>query len=328
MKTFKWGIIGPGRIAQKFADCVKGLPDAEVYAVASRSSLDLEALANRFAAKVAFNNYEALVQDPAVDAVYIATPHRFHKENALLCLTHAKPVMVEKAFAVNTREAESMTAAAKENNVFLMEAMWTRFLPIHRQVQRWIDDEKIGEVKYVALSLGFIARRDLEDRLLNPALAGGCVLDLGVYAVAVAQAIFKDSPKAISAQGFIGETGVDEAINVGLDQGDGKFSQFFCSFLVKPSNRLEIFGTKGKITIHPLFNSSNTAILTVNEKDKQVYLPHQINGFEYQIEEAQRCIRAGKLESPLMPWKDSLENMRVMDEIRRQIGVSYSFEKE
>ena len=175
-------------------------------------------------------------------------------------------------------------------------------------------------------SLGFIARHDLEDRLLNSALAGGTVLDLSVYAMAVSQLVFRRYPKSIKAHGFVGETGVDEAISVSLDYGSGSFSQFACTFLARPSMQVDIFGSKGKVTIHPDYYSSEQATLTVNEREKTVQLPHRINGFEYQIEEAQRCIRAGKQESPLMPLADTIDNLRVLDEIRSQVGVNYSFE--
>lgn len=326
MKPFRWGIIGPGRIAQKFADCIQALPNSTIYAIASRGAGDIHHLTHNMHAETGYRSYDELVSDANVDAVYIATPHRFHYDNAMLCISHGKPALVEKAFTVNAREAENLAAAAKDKGVFLMEAMWTRFLPVYRQVQRWLDSGKIGDIRLVTSSLGFLARRDLADRLLNPALAGGTVLDLGVYAMAVSQLVFRRYPNSIKAHGFLGETGVDEAISASLDYGNGSFSQFTCTFLARPSMQVDIFGSKGKITIHPIYNSSEQATLTINKREKTVQLPHRINGFEYQIEEAQRCIRAGKLESPTMPLKDTIDNLRVLDEIRNQVGVSYIFE--
>jgi len=326
MRSFRWGIIGPGRIARKFADCIQSLPNSKVQAVASRSAKDLKQLVSEMHAETGYQSYEELVQDKNIDAVYIATPHRFHYENAMLCLKYGKPALVEKAFTVNATEAESLSLKARKMGVFLMEAMWTRFLPVYRQVERWLKSGKIGEVQFVTSSLGFVARRDLGDRLLNPALAGGTVLDLGVYAMAVSQFIFSKAPVSIKAQGYIGETGVDEAISTSLDYGGGRFSQFVCTFLTRPSMKVEIFGTKGEITILPAYNSTERASLMVNKSEKFLHLPHRINGFEFQIEEAQRCIKAGKLESPLMPLSDSIDNLRVLDEVRKQIGVSFSFE--
>lgn len=326
MKPFRWGIIGPGRIARKFADCVQALPNSKIHAIASRSTGNLQRLMRKLHAETGYRSYEALAQDDNVDAVYIATPHRFHYENAMLCLKYGKPLLIEKAFTVNAREAENLIDTAKVKGVFLMEAMWTRFLPVYRQVQRWLESGKIGDVRLAVSSLGFIARRDLEDRLLNPALAGGTVLDLAVYAIAVSQLVFQKPPVSIKAQGYLGETGIDEAISASLDYGSGSYSPFTCTFLTRPSTQVEIFGTRGKITIHPVYNASEQVTLTVKGREKTVHLPHRINGFEYQIEEAQRCIRSGEQESQLMPLSDTIENLRVLDEIRNQVGVSYPFE--
>jgi predicted dehydrogenase len=326
MKSFRWGIIGPGRIAQKFADCVQALPNSKVQAIASRSSSNVQQLVLKMHAEAGYRSYEELAQDPKVDAIYVATPLRFHYENAMLCLKYGKPTLIEKAFTVNAREAESLSIEAKKRGVFLMEAMWTRFLPVYRQVERWLKSGKIGEVMLAASSLGFIARRDLDDRLLNPALAGGAVLDLGVYAMAVSQFIFNKPPVSIKALGFIGETGVDEAIITSLNYGEGRYSQFACTFLARPSMKVEIFGTKGEIVILPVYNSTERALLKVNGREKNVHFPHRVNGFEYQIEEAQRCIKSGKLESSLMPISDTIDNLRVLDEVRKQIGMIYPFE--
>jgi dihydrodiol dehydrogenase / D-xylose 1-dehydrogenase (NADP) len=326
MKQFNWGIIGPGRIAQKFADCVYALPGSNIYAIASRSTVDIRNLTQMMHAEKGYTTYEDLVQDANVDAIYIATPHRFHYENAMLCLKSNKPALVEKAFTVNAHEAEKLTLFAKERRIFLMEAMWTCFLPVYRQVQKWLDSDKIGDIQLMISSLGFLARRDVEDRLLNPGLAGGTVLDLGVYAMAVTRLVFQKNPLSVKALGFVGETGVEEAISVSLDYGNGSLSQFTCTFLVSPSNQVDIFGSKGKISIHPVYNSAERATLMVYGREKQVHLPHSINGFEYQIIEAQRCIREGKIDSPLMPLEKTIDNLRILDEIRNQIGVSYPFE--
>jgi predicted dehydrogenase len=326
MRSFRWGIIGPGRIARKFADCIQSLPNSTVQAIASRSAKDIKQLTSEFHAEAGYQCYEELVLDKNIDAVYIATPHRFHYENAMLCLNHGKPALVEKAFTVNALEAESLAVEARKKGVFLMEAMWTRFLPVYGRVDQWLKSGKIGEVQLATSSLGFIARRDPGDRLLNPALAGGAVLDLGVYATAVSQFIFSKTPVSIKAQGYIGKTGVDEAISASLDYGGGRYSQFACTFLARPSMKVEIIGTKGEITILPVFNSAERASLIINKREKIVQLPHRINGFEYQIEEAQNCVKSGKLESSLMPLSASIDNLRVLDEIRKQIGVKYSFE--
>lgn len=323
---FNWGIIGPGRIAQKFTDAVDKMQGSKVAAIASQSSSDLENLRKKMHSKCVYSSYEELVQDQEIDAVYIATPHRFHYENAMLCLGYSKPVLVEKAFTVNSREAELLVSTARQKKAFLMEAMWTRFLPAILKVGEWIKKGKIGEVCLVSSTLGFSAKRDKQDRLLNIELAGGSLLDLGIYNIAISQFIFRKPPVSFSVQGYIGETGVDESVSAVLDYGNGALSQFACTFLTRPLCQVEIYGTKGYILIHPVFNSTEKTTLVTKNKTLPYNHPHRINGFEFQIEEAQCCIRNGCLESPLMTHADSLENMRLVDEIRNRIGMKYPFE--
>lgn len=323
---FKWGIIGPGRIAKKFADCVKGIPDACVQALASRSIQDLDYIKKEMYAHHAFSSYEEMLEKEELDGVYVATPHRFHFENTKLCLQNGLPVLVEKAFTTNFPEAEILIKQAKEKNLFLMEAMWTRFLPVFRQVRQILDEGKIGEVKSVVSTMGFRAKRENDDRFLNPMLAGGTILDLGVYNIAASQLIFQKPPISFSAEGFIGKTGVDEAVSVSMHYGNGTLSQFTCTFLAEPSVQIEIFGTEGKIFIHPLFYQSEKFTLIADETSREVEKPFDINGFEYEVREAQRCIRAGEIESPLMPHADTLDNMRLMDAIREHIGMKYPYE--
>ena len=198
-EKFKWGIIGPGRIAQKFADTVQKIPDGKIHAIASRSSENLEKLKRDMHAETAYQSYQELVKDAEVDAIYIATPHRFHYENALLCLENGKPALVEKAFTTNSREAEQLIKTAKNNNLLLMEAMWTRYMPILQDVKQWIEKGKIGQVQLVLSTLGFKAKRDPQDRLLNLNLAGGTILDLGVYTLGISQFFFPDYPQSVQS---------------------------------------------------------------------------------------------------------------------------------
>lgn len=326
MKSFKWGIIGPGRIAKMFSESVSALPDAEVYAIASRSAKDPESLRKEHGAQKIYSSYEALADNPDLDAIYIATPHRFHYENALLCLERNKPVLVEKAFTVNAFEAEKLVSTAREKGLFIMEAMWSRFLPVFRQAARWLEEGKIGDVNLVASTLGFYAARDYQDRLLNLDLAGGTLLDLAVYNLGVSQMVFPGQPKRLLTQGFLGETGVDEAVTVSMDYGNGRFSQFACSFISHVLSQVEISGTKGRIVIYPKFYNSTKATLTIEEKDTSVELPLRVNGFEYEIEEAQRCVWAGLVESSIMPHQHTLDTMYMIDSIRREIGLEYWFE--
>jgi len=326
MTDFNWGILGPGRIAKKFANCVNQVEGATIHAIASQSSKDLKGLKRELKARIAYHSYEELVQDKEVQAIYIATPHRFHFENALLCLTHNKPVLIEKPITVNRVEMQRLLEISTEKNIFMMEAMWTRFLPVTLQIKKWINAGEIGSLIVAASAFGFKAPRNLEDRWLNQQLAGGAVLDLAVYNVAATQMVFGALPRNIIAEGFIGPTGVDEMVNAKLEYADGGTGLFISTLLARPNTSFQIWGTKGNIITEAPFNSAQKVYLFNKSGETIFEKSHQINGFEYQILETQRCIEAGMIESPLMPRKDSLDNLQVMDEIRSQIGLRYPFE--
>jgi predicted dehydrogenase len=326
MADFKWGILGPGRIARKFVECIHQLKGSKLHAVASQSSKDLRGLQENLHAEKAYSSYEELAQDPDIQAVYIATPHRFHYANASLCLMSGKPVLVEKPVTVNRSEFQRVVDLSEEKNIFVMEAMWTRFLPVFRKIKTWLDAGEIGDPELVISAFGFKAPRNLEDRWLNPQLAGGAVLDLSVYNVAATQMVFGRIPKSITAEAVIGPTGVHEMINAKLEYEDRRSARFMSTLLARPFASLQIWGSNGNILTETPFNSSEKVTM-FNKSGETIFEEnHKINGFEYQIMEAQRCIEAGLIESPLMTHKDSLDDLHIMDEIRRQIGLHYSFE--
>jgi predicted dehydrogenase len=323
---FKWGIIGPGRIAHKFAEAVHKLDNSAVYAIASRSTKQPEELKRSFAADFCYDDYAALAEDKQVDAVYVATPHRFHYENVKICLEAGKAVLCEKSFTVNAAQAQELFTLSRQKNIFLMEALWTRFLPIYVPVLQWIDEGEIGDVRHVYSTLGFVAERNTADRLLNIDLAGGTVLDLGVYTNAITQWVFRKNPEAIHAFGHIGETGVDETINVSYRYPGGATAQFACTFEFAPRNQLVIHGSDGRIIVETSFVNGTEATLEKGKMNKKTKKPIKINGFEYQIIAAMDAIREGRLDCPQMPQADTLANMQTLDEIRKQIGMRYPFE--
>ena len=324
--VFNWGIIGPGRIAHKFAEAVNKMDDASIYAIASRSTKDPEELKQSFSAEKCYDAYEALVADPQVDAIYVATPHRFHHQNAKLCLEAGKPVLCEKSFTMNAREAEELFNLSQSRGVFLMEALWTRFLPIYGHIRKWLDAGKIGDITLVTSTLGFVADRNLKDRLLNIELAGGAVLDLAVYTSALSQWVYQMSPQKITAAGYLGETGVDETVSAIYTYGNGAAAQFTCTFLSDSFNQLTISGTKGSIVVHPNFFDATKATLIAGKTEETVEKTYITNGFEYQTIAAMQAIQKGSLDCPQMTQANTLENMRYLDEIRRQIGLRYPFE--
>jgi predicted dehydrogenase len=323
---FRWGIIGPGRIAHKFADALPVVSDGLLHAVASRNIKRAEAFAKKHNAPKSYGSYDEIVLDPDVDAVYIATPHPVHYENSKLCLLAGKPVLCEKPLTVNAAEAEQLIDVARLNEVFLMEALWSRYLPVQLQVRSWLDEERIGEVKLITSTFGISVSPNPEDRMFNPELAGGALLDLGVYNIAISQWVMGVDPISFAAQGYLGETNVDYLTTVNLLYEGGAASQFTCSMIVSNTNDMFIYGTEGHIRVHPSFWNTTRATLVTKDDELTVNLPFAKNGFEYQIKEAMNCIRNGLLESTGMPHAQTLANMQLMDNIRAEIGLRYPFE--
>jgi predicted dehydrogenase len=331
-QRFKWGIIGPGRIAHQFAEGLKVIEDAALYAVASTTPGKAQDFAAQYrgaphdGAKT-YASYEALVNDPQVDAIYIATPHRFHIDNALLCLKAGKPVLCEKPLTVNAAETQQLIETARARKVFLMEALWTRYLPIYQPIREWLEAKAIGDLRLLVSNFGFNIPKGPEDRWLNPELAGGTLLDMGVYPIAVSQWIMGQNPKSFSAQAYLGSTGVDELTAAVLKYENGVISQFNSNFITDGVNDFMIYGSTGHIRIHGNYWGATEATLVTADQTVTVSQPFRGGGFEYQTEEAMRCIRAGLLESPGMSHADTLANMQLMDSIRTQIGLKYPFEK-
>jgi predicted dehydrogenase len=326
-KKFKWGVLGPGRIAHEFARGLRVIEDASLYAVASTTPNKAEQFAGRYGGAKIYNSYEALVNDPDVDAVYIATPHRYHFDNAMLALNAGKPVLCEKPLNVNAKETEELIKISKEKKVFLMEALWTRYLPIYCVIRKWLDDKVIGELSLLAGTFGAMAPKEKDDRWQNPELAGGALLDMGIYPIAISQWVMKSNPKSFFAMSHFSDTGVDDLTTFLLKYEDDVVSQSHSSFMSNHVNDFWIYGSKGKIRIHPNFWGSTKATLFTDGQELTIEKPLRAGGFEYQTEEAMRCIRAGLLESPNMTHADTLANMELLDNIRAQIGLKYPFEK-
>ena len=263
--VFRWGIIGPGSIAHKFATGLRALDDAQLVAVGSRSQDRADAFADAYDAPNRHASYEALVEDSEVDAVYVATPHPFHKENSILCLKAGKPVLCEKPFTINQHEAREVIEVACSEGVFLMEAMWTRFLPITKQVKAWVTDGAIGEVRMLYADFGFRARLNPEGRLFDLALGGGGLLDIGIYPISYASMIFDTQPATISSQAHIGETGVDEQAAMVFGYEEGQLALISCGVRIKTPHEAKILGTDGMITV-PQFWDGRTAILSARRQ--------------------------------------------------------------
>jgi predicted dehydrogenase len=324
---FRWGIIGPGRIAQAFARAIAVVADATIHAVASRDHARAQEFAQAYAVPTTYASYADLIADPAIDAIYIAIPHRFHVEQALRCLEAGKAVLCEKPLTVNAREASLLIETARAKRVFLLEAVWTRYLPIFQHVRRWLDAGSVGEIRLLSSTFGFSAARDPQDRLWNHDLAGGALLDLGIYNLTLSQWVMGAEPLAFSAQAILGATEVDELTAVNLQYANGGVSQWTCTLLADTSNSFHIYGSAGHIQVHTPFWGATRATLATAGQELTVSEPFRASGFEYQIEDAMRCIRAGLIESPTMPHAQTLATMTLMDQIRARVGLRYRFEE-
>ena len=325
-KIIKWGILGTGAIASAFARDLVFAKNTEKTAVGSRTKESADKFAAEHGVSTAYGSYEELVEDPNVDAIYVATPHPFHKENVLSCLRAGKAVLCEKPFTINSGELEEIIRFARDRKLFLMEAMWTRFLPPIVKVREWIDSGKIGEVLLVKADFGFRAPWNPEGRLLNPALGGGALLDVGIYPVTFASMIFGTNPEKILSTAHIGETGVDEQFSILMSYPSGKTATLNGALRVGLTNEAYIHGTEGSIRI-PSFHSAKSATLYQDGVELETFNDdRQFAGYAFEIEEVGKCLSQGLLESSVVPLDESLKIMNLMDEIRGQWGLIYPFE--
>ncbi|WP_117148979.1 Gfo/Idh/MocA family protein [Paraliobacillus zengyii] len=322
----KWGILATGGIAATFAKDLAYVDNGECYAVGSRNLEHAKKFADEHGASIAYESYQELAEDPDVDVIYVATPHPYHKENVLTCLRAGKAVLCEKPFTVNTAELEELIIFAREKQLFLMEAMWTRFLPAIQKVREWLDDDKIGEVQLVKADFGFRAPWDPEWRLLNPKLGGGALLDAGIYPVSFASMVFGANPEKIMSTVEIGETGVDERFSMLLKYQNGKTASLNGAIRLSLTNEATIHGTKGYIRI-PSFLNAHEAHLHVDKEEVESFVDDRTSsGYKFEAEEVGRLLENGRLESDVISLDQSHEIMKLMDRIRDQWELRYPFE--
>lgn len=317
MKKIKWGIIGLGNIANKFAQTIKAMDLVELEGVASRNKEKSKAFGKLYGvpSEKCYKSYEELIKDESIDVIYIAVPHVFHKEISILCLKSGKAVLCEKPVAMSENEIREVVDTAKENRMFFMEAMKTRFLPINQKIKNWIYEGRIGEPRLLQADFGFKAPFDSASRLFDKNLGGGALLDVGIYTVSYSSFIFGNYPKSIKSNLYMGKTEVDECISINLEYEEGKQAQLYAAINLNTIRDASIIGTKGIIRV-PKFSNADTAYILIDGKEEKVQLPFEINGFEYQIKEVVKCMCEGKLQSEVMSWNDSIEIMRIIDSIR------------
>ncbi len=322
-KIIKWGILGCGRIAHKFAEGLRVLPGAKLEAVASKTERKAEDLGKTFGVKKIYNNYEGLVNNHAVDVIYIATTHNFHYQNALFCLTHGKHVLCEKPITLNADQAEDLIKTARNNNLFLMEAMWTRFLPCIIKLNELIEQDIIGEIKHITADFGINREFDPKIRAFNPELGGGALLDLGIYPINFARMVYKQSPCKIKSSADIGITKVDEKSCYLFEYENGQTAMLSSSYRLLMTHEAFIFGTKGYLKI-PDFYHPTKIVLKLEAKPKKIFrFPFKSTGYNYEALEVMKCLISNQIESKIMPLNETLEIMKTMDIIRSQWNLKY-----
>ena len=323
-KNYRWGILGAGRIAEKFCSALCFVEGSEVYAIASRDADKAKAYAAKYNARRFYSNYNDLVNDDKVDIIYIATPHVFHYEQAMLCLNNNKAVLCEKPMSMNSRETEEMIAVATRNKVFLMEGMWTACMPFMEKIKGLIQAGAIGDLQYLSADFGFAAPKDLDGRLYNKTLGGGSILDVGVYPLSLATLILGE-PSIIKTISKLSVTGIDEYANVVLQYPNEETAHVISAINFNTPVEAQIIGTKGSIQIkNPWFKATDFSVHINDEAVENFSMPNLCNGFEHEITEVMHCLDNGLLQSNKVPHNLTLSVSKIMDEILRQAGVVYS----
>lgn len=320
------GIVGTGRMADAFASSLPHASSVTLQGVASRTQDSANRFAARHGAVRAHAGLDALLDDDSVELVYIATPHALHCSEALRSLEAGKHVLCEKPFAINAGEARRMVSLARERGLFLMEAMWTRYLPATVRLRELMAEDVLGQLGIVVAGGAFIPPYDPDDYLFRPDLGGGVMLDAGMYLVSWASMLF-GVPDRILASGRIGDHGVDEHDAVLLEHGDGGIAQLYVSLRARRAPDVLLIGEKGSIRMHPpVFAPQALTLSLAGEPERTESLPFDGPGYQFEAMEAAACIRSGRTESALMPLDETLSIMATLDEIRRQIGLSYPME--
>lgn len=317
-----WGIMATGKIAHKFAKALNSSDESKLYAVASRNKAKAEEFGKLFGSEKCYGSYEELVRDENIDIIYVATPMSCHYENIKLCFEHGKNVLCEKSVTVDTKELEDLIAIAKEKKLFFMEAMWTKCLPHFLKAKEWSESGRIGRIKAISADFCNLVPFDEKDRLFRPDLGGGVLLDMGIYPLSLATAFLGGKPSEIISSVNVDRLGVDmdEAI---LLKYPSAFANIVAGFDMPNENRAVVVGTEGKIVFEPCFFCTETVLLydkDSNLVEKSVH-PFRCNGYEFEIEETQNCMKDGLLESRLNPLQDTLDNMIIVDKLRKEWGL-------
>lgn len=325
----RFAILGAGNIARQMAETINqmnrtGNQGVTLYAVAARELEKAQKFAEAYGVEMAYGSYEEMLSDDRVQLVYVATPHSHHYQHVMMCLEHGKHVLCEKAFAANAAQAREMIRCAQEQSLLLTEAIWTRYQPMREMISQVVNSGVIGQPQMLTANLGYEMMG--KERIVDPALAGGALLDVGIYPLNFAEMVF-GTPDRVQAVAALSDQGVDLHDSMTLIWKDGRMAILNAGATCISDRMGVIYGTKGFVVVENINNPQSISVYDANyQLVERKECPKQLTGYEYEVEEAVACIESGKLECPSMPHRDTIQMMELMDEIRRQMGVRYPFE--
>ena len=323
----KIGILGCGVMAETFADTLRQMGEVECCAAASRTLKRAEEFAGKYGFKKAYGSYEELCADPEVELIYIATPHSSHFDNMKLCIRHKKPVLCEKSFTVNAREAEQIREYAEQEQVFVAEAIWTRYMPSRNMIQEIIDSGIIGDISVLTANLSYPISH--KERIMRPELAGGALLDIGVYGVNFAMMHFGTDIERIESSVRMTDTGVDAMESITIFFRSGRMAVLTHDIYSRSDRKGIFYGEKGYIIVENINNPQSISVYDTEDRlVRRMDVPKQISGYEYEVLECIDAVRSGEKESTSMPLSDTIKVMEIMDQLRGQWGLVYPRERE
>lgn len=328
MEKLKMGILGAGKIARIMAETIHQMPGIKPYAVAARDKARAEQFAREMNFSKAYGSYQELVNDPAVQLIYVATPHSHHAEHAALCLGHDKPVLCEKAFTATAKQAEEIVELSRRRKVFLTEAIWTRYMPMAKTLRDLTASGIIGTPNLLTAGLGYPVQSN--QRMTDPALAGGALLDLGVYPITFSSIVFGSGLESHTSSAVMYQTGVDSANSIALKYSGGRLASLSSNMCTLMDRTGRIYGDGGWIEVENVNNFGETRVYTLDGRTptlaQTIQPPPQITGYEYEVQACVDALREGRIECEEMPHNESIRIMRLMDDIRHGWGMRYPFE--
>ncbi len=327
-ERMRWGVLGTGKITNRFAQALNNIPEyAELLAVGSRNQDTADAFGDKFDIPRRYTSYEEVAKDPDIDIIYIGTPGVYHLKDASMALNHGKHVLCEKAFTINATEAKEMIALAREKNLFLMEAMWTRFFPIHIKIRELLAEGAIGTAN--GMTINFIAKPPYnpKNRWFDLNLGGSVLLDTASYSISWASSLFGE-PVAITGLASFGETGVDNQTSLVMRYANNQLVCLMSSQISYDDKDAVLFGSTGKIVVHdPWYKPVRMTLFQEGKEPEEIQMPlNGYNGYEWEAMEVMNCIKAGKTESDIMPLDETISIMETMDTVREQWGHKFPFE--